>query len=1757
MTIGSGATFAGSTFTHSLYGNWSNSGAFTANTSTIELLGSSNITITGATTFNVLTINKSSSANTVTLNNNIQVATINMTNGRLLTGSNSVTITTTRNGNGIIIGTIIRTHTFSNGVNYEFESPNNFINFSTVGTVSSVTVRVVLGAVSGFANAINREYNISVTGAGYTAALRLHYEDSELNGNSETDMNMWQYNGAIWVPKYGVSRNTSDNWIELGGLNDITNRWTCSDDRNIVRWNGSVSSSWATAGNWTVVEGSPSTPPASNDIVYIGDNAITNQPIVSSSVTIRSIQFGSAQAATLTLNSGGTLTTIGNINGIWSADATHTIAVGTQTLNVGGDLILSEGTSNRKIDLTISSGTVSVTGSITMSGGANITFSGAGNLSVGGDYNYVSGTFTPNTSTVTYTGNSAQTVVNLPYYNLTINKTGGTASTSTAITATGSLTLSSSAVLALGGDLNVTGNININSGTTLQANNYGINFGGNWVNGGGTFTAGSSTVTLNGTNAQTIDATTFNNLVINKSSGIASLNNNITISGNLSVTTGLFDLSTYTANRSVLGGTFTLNGGTTLRLAGANNFPTNYSTNTLNSTSTVEYYGSVAQTVAAVTYGNLTLSNGGANAKTLAGATVCVGNLLINSGATFGGGATTLNAQGNWTNDGTFNGGTSTITLSGASKTLGGASATTFNNLTVTGSYTASSNITVSGTMNVSGGSYSAGSTTTTFSGNYSNTGTFTSSGVVTFSGTSLQTIAMNSGFTSTGTVNFNGTVAPTFSCTSSPTFAILNINNTSAGGIAPNRGWNINGAFTVASGALFNGSSYTHTLSNSFTNNGTVTLSSGVLNVQGDWINNSTFNQGTSTVTLSGTTKSLGGTANTTFNNLTISGSYTGSRNITVNAALNITGTGNYNAGSTTVTLGGNLSNSGTFTSSGVITFSGAQVQNLALNSGFNSTGTVNFNGTVAPTFSGASSPQFTTLNINNTSASGISPGVGWTVNGVFTVSNGTTFNGGSATHIFNSTFTNNGTVTSGGTMRFSPSSATTITLRGTTFTSTGIIEFSGSGLLTIVGTPQTVTNLSITNTNASGVTLPAGWTINGDLNIAGASIFNASSFSYTINGSILSSGTFNGQTSTVTMAGASEVIDGSLTTTFNNLVINNASTITVTTGFNINGNFTNNGTFDATGNNITFTGTSQSTISGTSPGFEDLTIAKSNASVVLAVDLSGLGDLTISSGTLNLSTYSISGSGNLFMDDATTMLISSTAVNPVPLFATYDIAPGSTIEFNSASGQTIPAFNYGNLRSSSTGARTLASSGTIGIAGTFTIGTNSYTITGSTIDYNGTGVQTIPAFNYNNLTISGARTTNNVTLVNGGTIGIAGAFTPSATFTSGNYVTTNNTINYNNTTAQTIAAFNYNNLTISGARTTNNVTFANSGTIGIAGTLTLSATFSTGGYITTGSTVDYNGSGAQTIIAFNYNNLNISGARTTNNVTLVNGGTIGIAGAFTPSATFTSGNYVTTNNTINYNNTTAQTIAAFNYNNLTISGARTTNNVTFANSGTIGIAGTLTLSATFSTGGYITTGSTVDYNGSGAQTVLAFNYNNLTISGARTTNNVTLVNGGTIGIAGAFTPSATFTSGNYITTNNTINFNGTGAQTINAFNYNNLTLSGARGNENIILENGNYIRVAGAFVNSASLYNVINTNNTFEYNGSTAQTVTPFTYNNLILSGSGAKTVSSSQTANGNVTQQAGTALTIDGIVVWQIDGLLSTQTNFINNGEIIIGN
>src|SRR5262249_24292150 len=138
-------------------------------------------------------------------------------------------------------------------------------------------------------------------------------------------------------------------------------------------------------------------------------------------------------------------------------------------------------------------------------------------------------------------------------------------------------------------------------------------------------------------------------------------------------------------------------------------------------------------------------------------------------------------------------------------------------------------------------------------------------------------------------------------------------------------------------------------------------------------------------------------------------------------------------------------------------------------------------------------------------------------------------------------------------------------------------------------------------------------------------------------------------------------------------------------------------------------------------------------------------------------------------------------------------------TVNYNqSSNGQPVLAANYGNLTFSNFN-KTLPATGTIGIAGTFTPGTGaSHTITGSTINFNAAGSQNIPGFTYNNLTSSGGGVARILDAVY--PIKIAGTFTPGTDI----YTITGSTFEYNGISAQVLpsAGFNtYNNLTLNNA--------------------------------------------------------------------------------------------------------------------------------------------------------------------------------------------------------------------------------------------------------------------------------------------------------------------------------------------------------------------
>ncbi len=445
--------------------------------------------------------------------------------------------------------------------------------------------------------------------------------------------------------------------------------------------------------------------------------------------------------------------------------------------------------------------------------------------------------------------------------------------------------------------------------------------------------------------------------------------------------------------------------------------------------------------------------------------------------------------------------------------------------------------------------------------------------------------------------------------------------------------------------------------------------------------------------------------------------------------------------------------------------------------------------------------------------------------------------------------------------------------------------------------------------------------------------------------------------------------------------------------------------------------------------------------------------------------------------------------------------------------------ALGQGNFTQTGAG---LTNTGTLIIKGTASsFGTQ--TTVGGTVDYARTTTsQTIVSVSYANLKLTGTGTPGATTRVfPNSSIQVSGNLTL-ASITKADVNArpgTSAVIDYNGG-AQAVAAIDYQGLTFSAAGTK---TFA-TGTTKIAGSFTLTA--GTADATTNATTLEFDGTGAQTLAAINYDNLSITGVRAATPAITLATGSIGVKSAFTvsPSGAVT---YVTTGNTVDYNGTLAQTITAFNYNDLTISAARGVNNITLASSGTIGVVGAFSPTATFGGGGYVVTGSTVDYNGTTGQSIIGGAtfplYENLTISGS-----------GTKAASGAIALNAAGVL------NNSITFNmGTSSLTFTAAPSNSGTVQFAG------LNNGRAVGSAAGIV---------------EYNGAVAQNVLAGTYFNLMFTNgtasSAEKTIGGAVTAANNLTVNASGFLTVSGAGTAQINNDLINNGAVTNAGTITVG-
>jgi hypothetical protein len=232
-------------------------------------------------------------------------------------------------------------------------------------------------------------------------------------------------------------------------------------------------------------------------------------------------------------------------------------------------------------------------------------------------------------------------------FNVTINGTYACGAIQLAGSAVGNGTLTFNAGSQLTattvtlGNSTRTGTIIMTLGGTLICNS--ITNAGTGVN---VFTRGSGTVQLTAINSLPNSAVfnNFNNLIIN--GGTTTLTRNVTIYGNLSVTSGTLALSSFTIARNAAGGSITVSNGATLSIGGTNSFPANYTVHTLGVSSTVDYSGT-NQTIASKSYGNLTIS--GSGTKTINAATTIYGNLLLSAGTFTMSGSWDYKVVGNFT----------------------------------------------------------------------------------------------------------------------------------------------------------------------------------------------------------------------------------------------------------------------------------------------------------------------------------------------------------------------------------------------------------------------------------------------------------------------------------------------------------------------------------------------------------------------------------------------------------------------------------------------------------------------------------------------------------------------------------------------------------------------------------------------------------------------------------------------------------------------------------------------------------------------------------------------------------------------------------------------------------------------------------------------------------------------------------------------------------------------------------------------------
>jgi hypothetical protein len=435
------------------------------------------------------------------------------------------------------------------------------------------------------------------------------------------------------------------------------------------------------------------------------------------------------------------------------------LSIGSQTLTINGTVTGSGGliggaTSNLTIGGTGNFGTLTFSGTTQLLNFTlNRTSSGlvtlGGNLTILGTFTHTAGVLAIGNNTFTISGAygpDAPDDLSVTSGSTIAIDGSGTLPTDVGFSGTtlGTLTLNRASVSLPTTSTITINNLNLLSGTFSNGVGIAIGAGGTVTRVGGLNGGSMATAPSNTTNAYNVVYTTgalttgpelpTNTTALNNLSktgtGTLTLGSAITINGTLTLSSGSFNTG---ANAIDFKGNFVSNAASTLTSSAitfsGNTTISGSSTPTFNN---ITISGTLTPTSIFQVNGNL-VNNGTLNAgsgttifggtTTISGSSTCSFNNVTISG-TLTAPAGNFNVAGAWTNNGTFNAGTSTntVTFNGTS-TISGSATTSFAGITISGTLTAPA------TLNVGG--------------NFTNNGTFNrGTGTVVFNGTGLQNIS-------------------------------------------------------------------------------------------------------------------------------------------------------------------------------------------------------------------------------------------------------------------------------------------------------------------------------------------------------------------------------------------------------------------------------------------------------------------------------------------------------------------------------------------------------------------------------------------------------------------------------------------------------------------------------------------------------------------------------------------------------------------------------------------------------------------------------------------------------------------------------------------------------------------------------------------------------------------------------------------------------------------------------------------------------